>query len=50
MSQSLTRWLALGLVAGAAVLSAVPASAQATLDAVKKRGKILCGVSPVSPG
>jgi general L-amino acid transport system substrate-binding protein len=50
MSKSLTRWLALGLVAGAAVLSAAPASAQATLDAVKKRGKILCGVSPVAPG
>ena len=50
MSKSLTRWLALGLVAGVAALSAVPASAQATLDAVKKRGKILCGVSPVAPG
>ena len=50
MPKSLARWLALGLVAGAAALSAAPASAQATLDAVKKRGKILCGVSPVAPG
>ncbi len=31
-------------------LAAAPAEAQATLDAVKKRGKILCGVSPVSAG
>jgi general L-amino acid transport system substrate-binding protein len=50
MSRTLTRWLALGVLAGAAALAAVPASAQATLDAVKKRGKILCGVSPVAPG
>jgi general L-amino acid transport system substrate-binding protein len=50
MSRTLTRWLALGVLVGAAALSAAPASAQATLDAVKKRGKVLCGVSPVSPG
>jgi len=31
-------------------LSAAPASAQATLDAVKKRGKVLCGTSPASAG
>jgi len=49
-SQTITRWLAMGLVAGVAALSAAPASAQATLDTVKKRGKILCGVSPVAPG
>jgi len=49
-SKHLTRWLAMGLVAGVAALSAAPASAQATLDTVKKRGKLLCGVSPVAPG
>ena len=40
----------MGLIAGVAAVSAAPASAQATLDTVKKRGKILCGVSPVAPG
>jgi general L-amino acid transport system substrate-binding protein len=49
-SKPLTRWLAMGLIAGVAALSAAPASAQATLDTVKKRGKLLCGVSPVAPG
>jgi general L-amino acid transport system substrate-binding protein len=49
-SKPLTRWLAMGLIAGIAALSAAPASAQATLDTVKKRGKLLCGVSPVAPG
>jgi general L-amino acid transport system substrate-binding protein len=48
--RSLARWIALGLIAGVAAVSAAPASAQATLDTVKKRGKILCGVSPVAPG
>src|SRR3954449_1403614 len=50
------KFSALKLVAGVSmalglglVLSA-PAHAQATLDAVKKRGKILCGVSPVAAG
>jgi len=46
----LSRWLAFGLIAGIGFVSAAPASAQATLDTVKKRGKILCGVSPVAPG
>jgi general L-amino acid transport system substrate-binding protein len=49
-SKPIARWLAMGLVAGVAALSAAPASAQSTLDTVKKRGKILCGVSPVAPG
>ncbi len=49
-SKHVTRWLAMGLVAGVAALAAAPASAQSTLDTVKKRGKILCGVSPVAPG
>ena len=40
----------MGLIAGVAAVSAAPASAQATLDTVKKRGKLLCGVSPVAPG
>ena len=50
------KFSALKLVAGVSmalglglVLSA-PAHAQATLDAVKKRGKLLCGVSPVAAG
>lgn len=50
MSKLLTRWLATGLVLGLAAFSAAPASAQATLDTVKKRGKLLCGVSPSSAG
>ena len=49
-SNTLARWLAMGLIAGVAAVSAAPASAQATLDTVKKRGKLLCGVSPVAPG
>ena len=43
MSKYLARWFAMGVVASVAALSAAPASAQATLDTVKKRGKILCG-------
>jgi general L-amino acid transport system substrate-binding protein len=39
-----------GVLAGLSAAFAAPASAQATLDAVKKRGKILCGVSPSSAG
>src|SRR4051794_31704238 len=50
MSRHFARWLAMGVVASVAALAAAPASAQATLDTVKKRGKILCGVSPVAPG
>jgi general L-amino acid transport system substrate-binding protein len=51
MAGSLTKWLTAGAVAGAALIGAMaPASAQATLDAVKKRGKVLCGVSPSSAG
>ena len=46
----MARWLAMGLIAGVTAISAAPASAQTTLDTVKKRGKILCGVSPVAPG
>ncbi|WP_043233144.1 amino acid ABC transporter substrate-binding protein [Bosea sp. LC85] len=41
---------ALGIAAAALAGFAGPASAQATLDAVKKRGKVLCGVSPSSAG
>lgn len=46
----LTRWISAGLVAGIAAFAAAPASAQATLDAIKSRGKLLCGVSPSSAG
>ncbi|MHB2167595.1 amino acid ABC transporter substrate-binding protein [Alsobacter sp. R-9] len=47
---------ALGLVAGIGIalglglVVSAPAQAQATLEAVKKRGKVLCGVSPVAAG
>jgi len=50
MTINLARWVTAGLIAGVAALSAAPAQAQATLDTVKKRGKILCGVSPSSAG
>ncbi|WP_230534027.1 amino acid ABC transporter substrate-binding protein [Microvirga roseola] len=49
-SKPFVRWLAMSLIVGTAALSAAPASAQSTLETVKKRGKILCGVAPVSPG
>jgi general L-amino acid transport system substrate-binding protein len=48
--EPISRWVAISLIAGIAAVSAAPASAQATLETVKKRGKILCGVSPVAPG
>ena len=40
----------LGMALGLGLAVSAPAQAQATLDAVKKRGKVLCGVSPVSAG
>ncbi len=46
----MTKLATLGLLAAATAVFASPASAQATLDAVKKRGKVLCGVSPSSAG
>lgn len=48
--KTLSQIAGFGLAAGLVALSAAPANAQATLEAVKKRGKILCGVSPVAPG
>ncbi len=48
--KTVSRVLGFGLTVGLGMLLAAPANAQATLDAVKKRGKILCGVSPVSAG
>lgn len=50
MPKMFCKLAALGLAAAAFSVFAAPASAQATLDAVKKRGKILCGVSPTSAG
>lgn len=50
MPKMLSKLAAFGLAAAAFSVFAAPASAQATLDAVKKRGKILCGVSPTAPG
>ncbi|MCA0401909.1 MAG: amino acid ABC transporter substrate-binding protein [Proteobacteria bacterium] len=45
------KWVVgLGLAAGMAAVSVAPANAQATLDTVKKRGKVRCGVAPTSPG
>lgn len=44
------KWVACGLLAAAVAILPGAASAQATLEAVKKRGKVLCGVSPSSAG
>jgi general L-amino acid transport system substrate-binding protein len=46
----ITKMVAFGLAAAAFSVFAAPASAQATLEAVRKRGKVLCGVSPTAPG
>jgi general L-amino acid transport system substrate-binding protein len=46
----ITKMVAFGLAAAALSVYAAPASAQATLEAVRKRGKVLCGVSPTAPG
>ncbi|WP_200827949.1 amino acid ABC transporter substrate-binding protein [Bosea lathyri] len=46
----ITKIAALGIAAAVFAVFAGPASAQATLDTVKKRGKLLCGVSPSSAG
>ena len=50
MSKMVTKLVAFGLAAAALSVFAAPASAQATLEAVRKRGKVLCGVSPTAPG
>lgn len=50
MPKMINKIAALGIAAAAFAVFAGPASAQATLDAVKKRGKVLCGVSPSSAG
>lgn len=50
MSKMFSKLVAFGLAAAAFSLYAAPASAQATLEAVRKRGKVLCGVSPTAPG
>ena len=50
MPKMITRMVAFGLAAAAFSVFAVPASAQATLETVRKRGKVLCGVSPTAPG
>ena len=50
MSKMITKMVAFGLAAAAFSVFAAPASAQATLEAVRKRGKVLCGVSPTAPG
>jgi len=46
----ITKMVAFGLAAAAFSVFAAPASAQATLETVRKRGKVLCGVSPTAPG
>ncbi len=50
MPKMITKMVAFGLAAAAFSVFAAPASAQATLEAVRKRGKVLCGVSPTAPG
>lgn len=50
MTRMISKIATLGFLAAVAAVAASPASAQATLDTVKKRGKVLCGVSPSSAG
>jgi general L-amino acid transport system substrate-binding protein len=51
MTTNVTRWLSAGVVAGVAALAAAPAMAQTTtVDSIKSRGHLLCGVSPSSAG
>ena len=53
MSNISKRWGALGLAAaviGSAVSFSGNANAQATVDAIRKRDKVLCGVAPSSAG
>ncbi len=50
MKRTTTKVLLAGLAAACLTTFSAPASAQATLDAVKKRGKLICGVSQVSAG
>jgi len=49
MSIRFTR-VALGAIAAAGVLAAAPAQAGKTLDAIKQRGQLVCGVNPSLPG
>jgi len=44
------RLVAIVLAAGVLLPLAVPASAQSTLDAVRKRGTLVCGVNGAAPG
>ena len=50
MSGKLSGWIAAAFVTGLLAGTAIPALAQQTLDAVKKRGKLQCGISPIAPG
>jgi general L-amino acid transport system substrate-binding protein len=49
-NKKLTRWISAGVVAGIAAVAAAPAQAQSTVDTIKSRGSLLCGVSPSSAG
>jgi general L-amino acid transport system substrate-binding protein len=42
--------IALGALVAAAAMAAVPAHAGKTLDAIKARGQLVCGVNPSLPG
>ena len=42
--------LALGAVLAVGALTALPAMAGKTLDAIKARGQLICGVNPSLPG
>ena len=50
MKRTTTKVLLAGIAAACLTAFTAPASAQSTLDAVKKRGKLICGVSQVSAG
>jgi len=49
MKKSLSQ-LALGTLVAAATLTALPAHAGKTLDAIKQRGQLICGTNPSLPG
>ena len=49
MNKSLPR-LALAALAAAGALASLPAHAGKTLDAIKARGQLICGVNPSLPG
>ena len=50
MQSSLSKSMLFGVCAAAALASSLPAQAGKTLDAIKARGQLVCGVNPSLPG